>query len=442
MQPTDTPIAHPQVALREFDDGIVLFHPLTGEAVGLGALGLTIWQLLDGRRTLAEVTAAIQAQCEDAPATTLVDTLAFADDLRRRLFVLTEPPASSSPTPTAALPSAHPLPMLGAGEGFTLSLADGTRLALCAGDETAARVVDFLARAARLSPAPTPLPPGARRLLVLTAGGQDVTQSVPHADTDAVCVLEPPGVLHPRLSPPDVAADDLLLVSEPLTGERWFWQQLTRLSAGIARQMLPRGGVLLHSGLAAYFPSPQGGKGRGEGGVLLAGRSGVGKSTASRRLPLPSTPAGGCAGHCVWRALADEATLVVRDEAPHAGGTYWAHPWPTWSRFFGEKKGDGRDTWDVQRAVPLRAIFVLEQGAEDRAEPLGPGHAVALLAELARQTSTHLMRGLPLDEIAAFNRQRFENLCALVRRAVPAYTLHVSLEGAFWEEMERALGSQ
>jgi SynChlorMet cassette protein ScmC len=159
-------------------------------------------------------------------------------------------------------------------------------------------------------------------------------------------------------------------------------------------------------------------------GILLAGRSGVGKSTASMRLPPP------------WRALADDMALVVRDEAPHAGGVYWVHPWPTWSWFFGrEDRRPGGGTWDVQQAVPLRTIFVLEQGEEDRAEPIGPGRAVALLAELARQTST---RGMSLDEIAAFNLQRFENLCALVR-AVPAYLLHVSLDGAFWEEIARAL---
>jgi len=157
-------------------------------------------------------------------------------------------------------------------------------------------------------------------------------------------------------------------------------------------------------------------------GILLAGRSGVGKSTAARRLPPP------------WRALADDVVLVV----PAGDGAYWAHPWPTWSRFFGEERGDGSDTWDVQRAVPLRAIFVLEQGEEDRVEPLGPGHAVALLAELARQTSTHFLRGWPLDELAAFNRQRFENLCALVR-AVPAYTLYVSLTGTFWDEIARLM---
>jgi hypothetical protein len=88
--------------------------------------------------------------------------------------------------------------------------------------------------------------------------------------------------------------------------------------------------------------------------------------------------------------------------------------------------------------VPLRAIFILEQGKEDQAEPIGPGHAVCLLTELARQATLVLLRGLPLDEIAAFNLQHFENLCALAR-AVPAYLLHVSLEGAFWEEIERAI---
>ena len=169
---------------------------------------------------------------------------------------------------------------------------------------------------------------------------------------------------------------------------------------------------------------PRGQGGWGEG-FLLAGRSGVGKSTASRRLPPP------------WRALADVMGLVVRAE----DGAYWAHPWPTWSRFFGEderSEGDGSDTWAVPRAVPLRAIFILEQGDKDRAEPLGPGHAVCLLAELAQQTSTHFLRGRPLDEIAAFNLQRFENLCALVR-TVPAYQLHVSLEGAFWDVIAQTL---
>ena len=304
---------------------------------------------------------------------------------------------------------------------FILSLADGARLALRAGDEDAACVVSFFGKAARLTMATAPLPSDTRRLMVVTDVGQ--IANLPYADV--VCVLEPPGVLRPRHPRPDAAAGGPRFVFEPLTEEQWFWQQLVRLSACIAQQTLPQGGVLLHSGLTAHSDLSGFGNLTGLGGILLAGRSGVGKSTASARLPHP------------WRALSDDATLVVCD----GQGTYWAHPWPTWSRFFGDEAGDGSDTWDVQRAVPLRAIFVLEQGEEDRVEPLGPGHTLALLAELARQTSTHLIRGWPLDEMAAFHRQRFENLCALVR-AVPAYTLYVSLNGAFWEEMERAISQE
>jgi hypothetical protein len=74
---------------------------------------------------------------------------------------------------------------------FVLSLADVSCLALYAGDETAARVLDFLARAAQLPPAPDPLPPGARCLQVVTDGGHAVAGDLPYT-ADAVCVLVSP----------------------------------------------------------------------------------------------------------------------------------------------------------------------------------------------------------------------------------------------------------
>ncbi|MBN1939147.1 MAG: SynChlorMet cassette protein ScmC, partial [Candidatus Aminicenantes bacterium] len=213
-----------------------------------------------------------------------------------------------------------------------------------------------------------------------------------------------------------------------MTEDRRTWVRLARISAAIGRETLDRGGVLIHGGLAATPLSPAGrnfdspGGSRGGAGILLAGRSGVGKSTASRRLPPP------------WRSLCDDVTLVVRDEA----GRYWAHPFPTWSRFFGEEAGDGSDTWDLQETVPLNAIFVLEQGPDDRAEPIGGGHTLALLSELANQATNRFSTGCPIEAIAAFHLARYHNLCALVR-AVPAHLLHVSLTGAFWGEVARVL---
>lgn len=89
MNPDDKPIASPDVVLcQEFDDWTILFHLITAEAVGAGPVGVAIWQALDGRRTLAEIAAGIEARYEDAPDTVLEDTLAFVEDLRRRLFVV------------------------------------------------------------------------------------------------------------------------------------------------------------------------------------------------------------------------------------------------------------------------------------------------------------------------------------------------------------------
>ena len=95
-------------------------------------------------------------------------------------------------------------------------------------------------------------------------------------------------------------------------------------------------------------------------------------------------------------------------------------------------------TWDVQTAVPLKGIFVLARAVEDRVERVGPGHAVSLLIECAGQVSTRMAPGLFKEELHALHLERFDNLCALTR-IIPAYVLHISLTGAFWQEIDQAL---
>jgi hypothetical protein len=46
--------------------------------------------------------------------------------------------------------------------------------------------------------------------------------------------------------------------------------------------------------------------------------------------------------------------------------------------------------------------------------------------------------GLFKEEIHALHLERFNNLCALAQ-VVPAHVLHISLTGAFWQEIEQAL---
>ena len=92
LQASDTPVAHENVTLLDdFDDLAVLFHPLTGEAIGINQTGIAIWKAIDGTHSLAEIAASLAESCEEAPASALEDTLAFVSDLHRRLFVLLEP---------------------------------------------------------------------------------------------------------------------------------------------------------------------------------------------------------------------------------------------------------------------------------------------------------------------------------------------------------------
>jgi len=117
-------------------------------------------------------------------------------------------------------------------------------------------------------------------------------------------------------------------------------------------------------------------------------------------------------------------------------GNYWAHPWPTWSRF---QEGGTGGTWDVQKAVPLKGIFILIQAVSDRAERVGSGHAVSMLVECVGHVSTFMTVSLIKEELRAMHLERFENLCTLAR-VIPVYTLHISLTGSFWQEIEQALG--
>jgi hypothetical protein len=180
----------------------------------------------------------------------------------------------------------------------------------------------------------------------------------------------------------------------------------------IHRDVLAREGLFLHGALAE----------RNGFGVILAGPSGVGKTTASIRLPSP------------WRSLSDDMTLVVRD----AQGRYWGHPWPTWS-FFRESNNFDR-MWDVSYAVPLKGLFFLAQASEDKAERIGAGQASCMLLETARQASGPLDDKSGNEDLLAMNLQLFNNVC-IMAKSMKSFILNVSLNGQFWNEMDLALNT-
>jgi SynChlorMet cassette protein ScmC len=202
----------------------------------------------------------------------------------------------------------------------------------------------------------------------------------------------------------------LICILPPGTSDGMQIIQMMDLATMIASETLPCGGLLIHGALAE----------RDGSGVILAAPGGTGKTTASNRIPLP------------WRSLSDDATLVVRD----GHGNFFAHPWPTWSRFLDNGPGG---SWEVEQGVPLAAVFFLSQSVEDHAEPLNAGEAAAYLME-----SIHQIMGAPARR--GYSPEESESLCdrelaavsALVK-VIPACILHISLTGRFWEEIDTVL---
>ena len=268
---------------------------------------------------------------------------------------------------------------------LSLTLADGTAWLIRAGDPEAARVVASLGAAMQLRPGI-----GGRELLVTVSRGKAPPANLAGLGP-VVCTLPP------------LLSEDLLTIG------------MAQLGLAIARESQSRGGVLVHGALAEH-------SGLGHG-ILLAGPGAVGKTSASNRLPPP------------WRARCDDTALVVRD----GDGRYWAHPWPTWSRFYTVDGAPGPGgSWDVQRGVPLRSIFFLSQSPEDRVEPLPATPATAMLMDAVQHVSRAMTRGLDPVEARALHLEQLAAVQALARE-VTTCTLYLSLAGAFWEEMELGL---
>jgi SynChlorMet cassette protein ScmC len=173
------------------------------------------------------------------------------------------------------------------------------------------------------------------------------------------------------------------------------------------------GGLTLHAALAGF-------KGRG---VLLAARGGTGKSSCCRRLP----------DH--WKAWCDDETLVARD----SDLGYRAHPFPTWSHYLGSR---GSMTWNTETAIPVCAVFFLEQAEGDGIKILTASEAsMWLYHSIYPVYHKKFGRQAGGGDKQAFNLRLFDNACSMAL-SIPAYRLRISLNGPFWEAIEEILGSE
>ncbi|UCG12594.1 MAG: SynChlorMet cassette protein ScmD [Deltaproteobacteria bacterium] len=88
MELSNKPVANPVVVLREeFDDWAVLFNPDTAEAVGTNPVGVAIWKLMDGKRSLQEIVKEIEDRFADVPDAAIDEVAAFVSRLVESGFV-------------------------------------------------------------------------------------------------------------------------------------------------------------------------------------------------------------------------------------------------------------------------------------------------------------------------------------------------------------------
>ncbi len=85
---TDTPIANPVAVLREeFDDWAILFNPDTAEAVGLNPVGVAVWKLIDGERSVEDIAASVADQFDQTPPTVADEVRKYVEELSAHGFL-------------------------------------------------------------------------------------------------------------------------------------------------------------------------------------------------------------------------------------------------------------------------------------------------------------------------------------------------------------------
>jgi len=88
MKRSENPIINPVAVLREeFDNWAVLFNPDSGEAVGINPVGVALWKLMDGERSLEELVEELKDRCADVPDSAIEDAETFVRDLTELGFV-------------------------------------------------------------------------------------------------------------------------------------------------------------------------------------------------------------------------------------------------------------------------------------------------------------------------------------------------------------------
>ena len=88
MKPSARPVPNPAAVCRQGQDGwAVLVNLDTAGSLALNAAGIVVWQLVDGRRSVGEIVAAVRSHYCNAPATVTDDVTSLLDELAEEGFL-------------------------------------------------------------------------------------------------------------------------------------------------------------------------------------------------------------------------------------------------------------------------------------------------------------------------------------------------------------------
>ncbi len=152
-----------------------------------------------------------------------------------------------------------------------------------------------------------------------------------------------------------------------------------------------------------------------KGSIILAGASGVGKTTAATRTPDDK-----------WKKRSDDLTMVVKG----IDGNYYAHPWPGTKAYL-----QYEIHYDTQKGVKLKSLFFLVQKAERHIKQTELLNAIAMLQRVTMQAMNLPDPSVDPKNVGEMRKNRLSNLAEFITK-VPTYELHLNKTDPFWEDIE------
>ena len=81
------PVQNPDLAWRMVDDECIIVDPQGSQATVLNPVGSRIWELVDGKRTFAEIVQQILVEYAVEPSQAEADAREFAEELSKRKLI-------------------------------------------------------------------------------------------------------------------------------------------------------------------------------------------------------------------------------------------------------------------------------------------------------------------------------------------------------------------